>query len=76
MIVQNSTKMTNFPSFLFFQTGSVAPNKSPETPEIFKSLKVLNFMCRALKDSTLICQIYDFKALNLEQCRNKLISFS
>ena len=39
----------NFSSFLFFQIGSIAQNKNPEMPEIFKPLKTLNSLCQALK---------------------------
>ena len=34
-----------FTSFLFFEISSVVQSKSPETPEIFKSLKNYNFLC-------------------------------
>ena len=53
----------NFPLFPFFRlSSSIAQNKNPETPEIFKPLKTLNSLCQALRDSTSICQNNDFSS--------------
>ena len=48
----NSFKKHIFPSFPSFRIGSIAQNENPETPEIFESLKTLNFACQALRHFT------------------------
>ena len=35
-----------------FRIGTIAQNEKPETPEIFESLKYLNFVCQVFKDFT------------------------
>ena len=46
---------------------SVAQNKSPETLDILESLKILNFVCQALKHVTQIWHKSGFKNLNSSQ---------
>ena len=38
-----------FPSFPSVQIGSIDQKENPETLEVFKSLKTLNFVCQAQK---------------------------
>ena len=62
MTFQNLTKLAIFRRFRL-----ISKKKNPKTPNIFISLENLNFTCESLKDSTLICQIYDFEVLKLSQ---------
>ena len=43
-------RFSKFPVISIFRIGSIAPNENLKTPEIFKYLKTLNFLCQALKD--------------------------
>ena len=42
----------NFTLFPSFRIGSIAQDENPGTPEVFESLKTLNFVSQSHKDFT------------------------
>ena len=68
MIVQNSTKLPSFLSFRLFELALLLKMKTQKRRKFLNLWKRQKF-CRFLKDSTLIWQIYDFKALNLSKTK-------